>query len=53
MENLNKRENLLKDRDEHGYEDYTENIEKPRVIMSFKKGCGCANGGGCKCGGKK
>ncbi len=32
-------ESILKDNVEHGYEGYTENIFKEKVIKSF--GCGC------------
>lgn len=38
-------EELLKDKEEHGHEAYTENVERET------KGCGCgaSEGGGCCC----
>lgn len=45
----------LKDTPEHGYEEYTENQVKQRVIISFGKSCGCggSGSGNCACKSKK
>lgn len=52
----------LKDSEEHGFEDYTDNVVKQKVITTFGGGCGCSGakdkksggcGGNCGCGKKK
>lgn len=33
----------LKDNEEHGFEDYTDNIVMPKVITTFGGNCGCGS----------
>ncbi|MBU5592867.1 hypothetical protein KQI89_14025 [Clostridium sp. MSJ-4] len=50
-------ESLLKDSEEHGYEEYTTNVFKEKVLISFGNSCGCgriSNGNlSCGCRNKK
>lgn len=37
-----KKISYLKDTEEHGFEGYTENVVKEKIIISFGNKCGCS-----------